>query len=346
MAKKKMLSDSEISAFCEQLAFMIKAGISLQEGLMLLSADNKSARGTEISERLLESVERGASLADALRETGEFPHYMTSMIEIGETSGRLEAVLESLRIYYERNEAVTKSIRSAVTYPLVMIVMMLVVVLIIIVEVLPVFQGVFEQLGSELSPFVQGIMGFGQAVSQYSVLIVIVVAVIIAGFIVLRNTQKGNRLLRSISERLFRKVNMSLASGRFASAMALMMGSGMDVDQSLDMTVQLIDNKKTQAKIEQIKADMLAGKGFSEAIVDSGLFSGLYGKMITVGFKTGTLDEVMERIARHYEEETNRRIGATVAAIEPTLVAVLSLVVGLILLAVMLPLMGVMTAIG
>ncbi len=346
MAKKRMLSDGELSAFCEQLAFMIKAGISLQEGLMLLCEDTKNARGTDISGRLLESVENGSSLADALETSGEFPHYMINMVEIGETSGRLEAVLDSLRIYYERNESISKSIRSAVTYPLVMIVMMLVVVLIIIIEVLPVFQGVFEQLGSELSPFVQGILSFGQAVSQYSVAIIAVLAAIVVVFIILRNTEKGRRALASISEGMFRKVNDSLISGRFASAMALMMGSGMDVDQSLDMTEQLIDNNKTKQKIENIKSDMLGGKGFAEAMVDSGLFSGLYGKMITVGFKTGALDEVMDRIAKHYEEETNRRINASVAAIEPTLVAILSLVVGLILLAVMLPLMGVMSAIG
>jgi type IV pilus assembly protein PilC len=344
--KKKVLSDSEISAFCEQLAFMIKAGITLQEGLMLLSADVKNAKGQDITDRLLGFVEEGSSLAEALRRSGEFPSYMISMIEIGETSGRLEDVLESLRVYYERNEAISKSIKSAVTYPLVMIVMMLVVVLIIIVQVLPVFQGVFEQLGSELSGFVQGILGFGEWVSANVMPILVVVVAIVAVFLTLRNTKRGNAVLSGISSKLFRGVNSSLASGRFASAMALMLGSGMDVDQALDMTKQLLEDKRTQQKVDQIKEDMENGKGFADAIVDSGMFTGLYGKMITVGFKTGTLDEVMDRIAHHYEEETNRRISASVAAIEPTLVAILSVVVGAILLAVMLPLMGIMSAIG
>lgn len=346
MAKKRMLSDGEIAAFCEQLGFMIKAGITMQEGLMLLGEDNKSARGAGITEGLLETVEEGNSLAYALKESGVFPHYMVSMVDIGETSGRLDSVLDSLHVYYERNEAVTKSIRSAVAYPLVMIAMMLVVVLIIIVEVLPVFQGVFEQLGSELSPFVQGIMSFGEGVNRNIAVIVIVIAAIVITFLVMRQTKRGRKFLSNMSEFFFKRVNQSLMSARFASAMALMLGSGMDVDQSLEMTLELIDHRATKDKIEQMQEEMRAGTSFSDAIVDTGLFSGLYGKMITVGVTTGTLDEVMDRIARYYEEETNRRINSTVAAIEPTLVAILSLVVGLILLAVMLPLMGVMSAIG
>lgn len=346
MAKKKKLSDAEISAFCEQLGFMIKAGISLQEGLMLLSADTKDDHGKELTDQLLDTVEMGGTLAYALKESGEFPSYMINMVEIGETSGRLDQVLESLRTYYERNEAISRNIRSAVTYPLVMIAMMVAVILIIIVEVMPVFQGVFQQLGSEVPPFVQGVMNFGENVSQYSAVIIIVVAAIIVLFFVLRGTSKGRDFMSGISEKLFKKTSSTIASGRFASAMALMLGSGMDVDSALDMTMEVVESNSIKAKIAEIKKHTDEGEGFAESIVKTGMFSSLYGKMIMVGFKTGSLDSVMERIAHHYEEDTNRRINSLVAAIEPTLVAVMSLVVGMILLSVMLPLMGIMSAIG
>ncbi len=344
--KKKMLTDSEIAAFCEQLGFMIKAGISLEESLLLLNEDTKNTRGSEITVRLLRSVEVGQTFAQSLRETGEFPKYMVDMVEIGETSGRLEEVLNSLRAYYERSEAISKNIRSAVTYPLVMIVMMLVVVFIIIVQVLPVFQGVYEQLGSQLSGFVQGILNFGKALSDNWFIIVLVAAIIVLVFLILRNTEGGNRTLSSWGAKLFKKTAASMASGRFASAMALMLGSGMDVDAAMDMTLELIDDKQTHRKVWEVKNMMGSGIGFADAIVRSGVFSGIYGKMISIGFKTGSLDEVMHRIAAHYEEETARSINSMIAAIEPTLVAILSLVVGLILMSVMLPLMGIMSAIG
>jgi len=347
MAKnKKGLSDIEISAFCEQLGFMVKAGISLQEGLILLEADTKDAKGAAITRQLLDSVEQGSSLAYALKETGEFPKYMISMVEIGEASGRLEQVLESLRVYYERNESISRNIKSAVTYPLIMIAMMVAVVLIIIVEVLPVFQGVFQQLGSEVPPFVQNIMSFGDAVSRYSVVIGIVIAAIVVLVIVLRNTGRGKNMMAGLSGKLFKKTSSTMEAGRFASAMALMLGSGMDVDSALDMTKEVIDNKNIKQKIDEIKKHTDEGEGFAESIVKTGMFSGLYGKMIMVGFRTGTLDIVMERIAKQYEDDTNRRVNSIVSAVEPTLVAILSLIVGMILLSVMLPLMGIMSAIG
>ncbi len=346
MAKRKGLSDTEISAFCEQLGFMIKAGISLQEGLMLLGEDTQTEEGKELTGQLLESVEAGGTLAYALRESGEFPSYMVNMVEIGETSGRLDQVLESLRIYYERNEAISRSVRSAVTYPLVMIAMMVAVVLIIIVEVMPVFQGVFQQLGSEVPPFVQSVINFGAAASRYSAVIIVIVAAIVIAIIVMRNTKKGRDVMTGLTEKIFRKTSASIASGRFASAMALMLGSGMDVDSALDMTMQVVESKRIKEKILEIKKHTDEGAGFAESIVKTGLFSGLYGKMIVVGFKTGTLDNVMERIASHYEDEANRRINSIVSAVEPTLVAIMSLIVGVILLSVMLPLMGVMSAIG
>ncbi|MDL2237762.1 type II secretion system F family protein [Christensenellaceae bacterium OttesenSCG-928-K19] len=345
MSKKK-LSNMEIAAFCEQLAFMVRAGISLQEALMIIREDAKNSKGSDITVGLLECVEEGQTLGAALTQSEVFPDYMVHMVEIGEASGKLEEVLESLYLYYERNESISRSIRSAITYPLVMIAMMIAVILVIIVQVLPVFEGVFQQLGSEVPAIVQGIMEFGNAVSQYSVVIVAVIAVLIVIVLITYRSRRGRNAFSNLFEKIFRKLATTISSGRFASAMALMLGSGMDVDQALDMSFQLTENAAARKKIERTKELMAEGKAFADAIVETELFTGVYGRMITVGFRTGTLDSVMQRIAQHYEEDIERKIGALVSALEPTLVAILSLIVGLILLAVMLPLMGVMSAIG
>lgn len=342
----KKLSSGEVAAFCEQMAYMVGAGISMQEGLMIVEGDLKNETGARIMQELLDAVEQGQTLGMALKKSERFPDYMVHMVDIGEASGRLEQVLKSLCAYYERQESISRSIKSAVTFPLIMIGMMIAVILVVIIEVLPVFQNVFQQLGGELSGFVQGLMQFGSAVSNYAVVIIVVIAAIIAVILILRATKGGKQCLSSIYERMFRKTATAIAAGRFASAMALMLSSGMDVDAALEMTQELNENPGTQKKIVRMQELMADGMGFSDAIVETEMFSGLYGKMITVGFKTGTLDSVMQRIAERYEEEADRRLGAIVSALEPTLVAILSLIVGLILISVMLPLMGVMSAIG
>ena len=101
MKNQRILSNSEVSAFCGQLSLIVKAGISLQEGLLIMAEDDKGGRGGEIIEKLTEVMEAGGSFAMALKESGEFPGYMVAMVEIGETAGKLDEVLESLRAYYE-----------------------------------------------------------------------------------------------------------------------------------------------------------------------------------------------------------------------------------------------------
>ena len=342
MNRRKILSNSEISAFCGQLSLIVKAGISLQEGLLIMAEDDKNGRGGEIIEKLTDVMEAGGSFAAALKESGEFPGYMVTMVEIGEASG----VLESLRAYYERNDAVSRSIRSSVIYPLVMIVMMVAVILVIIIQVLPVFQQVFEQLGGEMSQFAQGLMSFGRGVSQYAAWIAAGLAIVAAGVVFLRMTKRGKAFFAALGAKLFRRLSRAVDSGRFASGMALMLSSGLDLDESVEMTEKLMEHPGTKKKIQRMKERMDSGVSFAEAAVETGLFSALHSKMLKIGQQTGSMDTVMHQIAEQYEEEVDRRLSALISALEPTLVAVLSLIVGMILLSVMLPLMGIMSAIG
>lgn len=342
------LSASELSAFCAQLALIIKAGIPAQEGISIIMEDAHDERTRTLLKSILDVLEEGRSLRDALDAAGRFPKYMIDMIDIGETSGRLDEVLESLSSYYERSQAISKSIKSAVTYPLVMIVMMAAIIGILIFSVLPIFNQVFQQLGTEMSSFAQGIMDFGSVLSRYSAVIIgIILVLVLVGFI-MRSTKKGAQILKVWYGSFFatRRIAAKVAAGRFASAMALMLSSGLDVDQSLDMASALADDPKTKEKIVAMKKRMTEGSSFADALTAVQMFSGVYTRMVTVGFKTGAIDSVMRKIASRYEDEIDETIGKILGILEPTLVAILSIIVGMILLSVMLPLMGIMSSIG
>ena len=128
--------------------------------------------------------------------------------------------------------------------------------------------------------------------------------------------------------------------------MFLTLSSGLDIDQSLTMTSKMVDNTELQEKIKKCQAALEEGESFSHAVTRSELFSGVYARMIAVGFKTGNVDEVMRKVADQYEEEVDNRIEKLIAVLEPSLVVALSIIVGVILLSVMLPLMGIMSSIG
>ncbi|MBR5115945.1 MAG: type II secretion system F family protein, partial [Lachnospiraceae bacterium] len=137
-----------------------------------------------------------------------------------------------------------------------------------------------------------------------------------------------------------------IAAGRFASGMALALSSGMDTFNGLDMTLKLVENRDIEEKIVKCRSLIVSGESFPDALSQSDIFSKLYSRMVTVGFRSGSMDIVMKQIAERYERDTDRRIYSIIAVLEPTLVIILSLIVGMILLSVILPLMGIMSSIG
>ncbi len=348
MKNQKLLSNAEIASFCNQTAMLLSAGITPSESMNILLHDTKAEGGREILETILSVCVKGVPLHHGLRATGVFPEYVVRMIAIGEESGNLDIVMQSLADYYEREEAVLSNVRDAVTYPFIMLCMMLMVIFVLISKVLPIFKQVFIQLGSEMDGIGGYLMNLGSSLNRYSIFLVVFLIVLAFLYIFFTRTNFGRGLFNKIMIKLpfTRGFYDKVASGRFASGMALTLGSGNDTNTSLHMVSEMVGNKTMEEKIHYCQTAIEGGASLTDALVGSGIFSNLYSRMISVGFRTGTVDIVMQKIAENYEQETNRKLNSLISIVEPTLVIILSLVVGFILLSVILPLMGIMSSIG
>jgi type IV pilus assembly protein PilC len=341
----QLLSAEELSAFSAQLALTVKTGIPLSESVMILRDDSETAAAKALLGKILDSLELGNPLATALKDAGGFPLYMTQMIEIGEASGRLDQVLDSLSKYYARENNIAKSVQSAVTYPAIMLFILIAIILILVIKVLPIFNQVFNSLGGEMSPLAAGAMSLGNIISKYSVVIVIIIAVIAAVLIIMRLTSGGRKAMSRMSQNMFKKLSGKMASGKFASGMALMLASGVDVDRAVELTLPLMDNPDMRTRVGKLKELIETGESFAESVVRTQVFTGMEARMLVLGFKSGNLDNVMDRIAGDYEAQVDERLDNLISVIEPTMVAVLCVIVGLILLSAMLPLLAVMSSI-
>jgi type IV pilus assembly protein PilC len=335
----------ELSAFSAQMALTVKTGIPLSEAVIILQEDAETTAAKKLFGGILEGLEAGEPLAASLRRVGVFPDYMTQMVEIGEASGRLDQVLDSLSKYYAREDNIAKSIRSAVTYPAIMLAILVAIILILIIKVLPIFNEVFTSLGGDLSPFAKGAMNVGNAISTYSVGIIIVIAVIAVILIVMRATQSGRAVQKRMAQGMFKKLSLDMATGKFASGIALMLASGLDVDRAIGLTLPLMDNGVMRERVSKLKELVEQGKSFSESAVETRVFTGMEARLLLLGFKSGNIDSVMDKIAQDYEDKTDERLDTLISIIEPTMVAVLCVIVGLILLSAMLPLLAVMSSI-
>lgn len=343
--QQKKLMNPEIASFCREMAMILKSGISSLEGVALLREDAQTQPEKELLEQISRSLEESGRLDTALDETGLFPEYLVRMVQIGEETGTLDEVMELLAAHYDREEAIEHSIRSAVSYPLLMIGMMLVIIIILITKVMPVFDQVFRQLGQEMTGFSRGILLAGKALSRYSAVFVVLLAVLICAGIYLTRTGSGRNKLYAIGSKFAftRELNDKMSACRFAGGMALTLKSGLTPETGIEFSEKLIEDECFRKKLEACKKDMESGTDIAEALVKANIFTGVYARMTSIAGKAGRMDEVMNKIADQCEEEVDEKLSSMIAVLEPTLVIILSVIVGTILLSVMLPLLGIMS---
>lgn len=344
----RQLDGPYLSSFCMEMALCLKAGISLNEGLFMLAADETDKELKEMLDGLYKSMDGGASLEESMKKAECFPKYVIDMVEIGTKTGRLESVLRALSAYYTRQEQITRSIKNAVVYPFVLMFMLLLVVGVLVTKVLPIFNDVFNELGAQMSPVAVSIMNFGTGITKYAAVILAVVVVLIIIAVVISAVPSLSLKFVTFWNKITsnRKISKKIASARFASGMAMTLASGLDTDESLDMVERITENPAMIARTKKCRELMKSGELFVDAVAKADIFPSLYCRMLSIGFKTGTADTVMEEIASRSEDDVNEDIESVINKVEPTLVIIMSLIVGLILLSVMLPLMSIMTTIG
>ena len=336
--KKTLLTNSELANFTSQMALILQAGISPYEGISIMVEDSDNDKTKQFLSSIEELLNQGETLYTSLQQTNAFPAYALHMIQIGELSGRLEEVMRSLSIHYQRQYENNESIKSAVSYPLIMIVMMFVVT-----KVLPIFNQVFEQLGTSISGFSKTVLDIGKSFSTYSYIYIGILLILLLCFVYFTKSEQGKMKFYDFLTKLRFTKNLTwkLALSKFTSGMSIALSSGLDVSQSMEMAKELIDHKQLKAKITEAEK-MLEDHDLATSLIQTNIVSGMYARLLKIGNKTGHTDQIMKEIADRYDQETNEGITRFISIIEPTLVAVLSILVGIILLSVMLPLIGIM----
>ncbi len=341
---KNKLTARELSSFCGQMGMLLHSGISTAEGLHILCDESKTDADRQILTPLIRSVEENGSLSRALDESGIFPTSMTAYVRTGEETGCLDEIMESLSSHYEQEEEISGQIRSAVTYPLLMLGMMAVVILVLLIKVLPVFQQVFNQMGLEMNGVSRGLLNAGNVISRYSSVFLILAAALIGCILFFSLTEKGHSLLRKMAIHLpfFREIPVAMDYSRLAQGLSLGLRSGLSRKPAWSLQGSDLTAGDTR-KPPKASSILDSGESFSKALTESGLFGGMEGRLITISFYSGSSDETFRRLSRQYTERSIDLISQAVSIVEPTIVILLSLLVGLVLLSVMMPLLGILS---
>lgn len=349
MSGKARVPERYLPVFCQELHQLYRSGIPPADGLDLLREDETDPEVLSWLDALCEHTKNGLPLAEALRETGAFPAYMTDMISLAEATGRLEDVLLSLQRYYERRIRLRSDIRNAVTVPVVLLVVMLAVVVLLITQVLPVFDRVFAQLGVRMGGVAAGMMAAGTALARCgTVLAVVLGALAVCAIVVAAVPSLRERFLAWFRRRFSgRGILGQMAVSRFASAMAMATASGMGMEESIELAARLGGGAKEIDEKTAKCAELLQnGETPADALSQCGLFSARDCRLLKLAERTGSLPDTLEALAARQEEESLRRVDRLVGTIEPAIVLITSVLAGVILLSVMLPMMGLLSGIG
>ena len=338
MASTKKLKPEYISRLFSELYDTLSSGMSINDGIYMLIEEGDKDPVLEI---LLKETSKGGTFSNAVKRTNAFPAYVEEMIAIGEHTGRLDSVMRELSIYYARQDEITQNIKNAVTFPLILLAILVVIVVLLLTQVMPVFNDVFKQIGITMSASAITLMNLGNLMREYAVYIIIGVVVIIGLILLLyKLPATHNKVLAVVQGK---KLKKQMSASKFASAMSMTMSSGMDIDESLEMSKKLCDEDSIK-KINSCQKLMRDGVGFDKAIQKSAILDSINSSKLSISFHTGKTDETMRKIADDYAEKVNTSVDEKISRVEPALVIIMSLLVGFVLFSVMVPLLSVITA--
>jgi len=343
------VKSKDLAIFTRQFSVMIDAGLPLVQCLEILGNQQADKGFQKIISMVRADVEQGATLQTALsKHPKAFSDLYVNMVGAGETGGILDVILQRLSGYIEKSVKLTAKVKSAMMYPVTVIIIAIVVVAIIMIKVVPVFSSLYEGMGSKL-PFPTRIcMGLSNVLVNYSLVVVIFIAIIVVGFRFYNKTTSGRLQIDStllkmpVIGDLLRKV----AVARFCRTLGTLISSGVPILEGMDITARTSGNMVIQNAILKAKDAVEQGRNISTPLAETKVFPPMVVQMVGVGEATGALDAMLAKVADFYEDEVDNAVSALTSLMEPLIIAVLGGIIGFIVVAMYMPIFGLANVMG
>lgn len=329
----------DLAVFSRQFATMIDAGLSLLRALAVLSEQTDRPELARILTQVRADVEEGGSLSSALAEHDVFPRLYVAMVRAGETAGTLDTILMRIATALETEAALRRRIRTALTYPAVILVLALLLTVVMLIFIVPTFVGLFTSLGGELPLPTRIVLALSTLVRRLWPLLLL--GPIVAWQVWIRARRRPDIALAldrlTLRAPVFGTLFQRVALARFARTFGVLLGAGVPILGALDVAGDTIGNRVLANALNDVKSAVREGDSIAEPLAAHPVFPPMIVQMIAVGEETGTTDEMLSRIADFYDSEVEALTDSLTATIEPLMIAVLGGLVGSIIVALYLP---------
>jgi type IV pilus assembly protein PilC len=341
---KQKVKRAEIMHFSRQIGAFVRAGIPIVDAIETVREGTDNERFRAILKDVAEQIQSGIPFSEALaRHRDVFPTYYIGILRSAEITGQLDVVLDQLSLYLERDLESRQKVKSALTYPAIILVMAIITVVILVGFVLPRFTAFFEEFDAKLPLPTQLLLDFSDFIQTWWYAILGGGALIIGGSIMFLRTETGKRT----KDRFFLKMPLIgdvvryAVIERFCRIISAMMKAGVPLPEAMQAAIEGANNKIYEDGLVSIREQMLEGEGIAQPIIASGLFPAAATQMLKVGEETGTLDAQLDSAAAYYARELDYKLKRLTSLAEPAIIVFMGVVVGFVAVALVSAMYGV-----
>jgi len=346
---KPKVTQKDLVIFTRQLSTMIDAGLPLIQGLDILAKQQVNKTFRDVLTDIKTNVETGSTFADSLaRHDKIFDSLFSKMVAAGELGGIMDVILNRLAMYMEKVMKLKKKVKSALTYPLVVLCIAVLVVAIILIFVIPVFQKMFADFGQALPVPTQIVINLSDFFKKNIIFMIAGLIAFVFAFRRFYSTAKGRKLVDSLVLRLpvFGPLVRKVAVAKFTRTLGTLISSGVPILDSLNIVAGTAGNKIIEEAILKVRVNISEGRPIAEPLMETGVFPNMVVQMITVGETTGALDAMLGKIADFYDDEVDASVDALTSMIEPFMMVFLGGTIGGLVIAMYLPIFKMASAVG
>lgn len=340
------VSMGELTTFCRQFSIMLNTHIPILDCLDILKNQPYSSYFRNILAVVYEDVQSGMLMSEALDKHAKvFPNFFRSMIKVGELSGKLDIVLTSLADYYETDSELRRKVKSALSYPMMLAGMTLGIVVLMLTLVVPTFRETLTELGVEVTGLTAAVYAVSDFVLEWWQLILAGAVIISLLIFAISRTEFGGYAIDVLKLKLpiIKSIQINIITARFARGFALLLSSGMDLNEAMYATEIVIGNKYLTKRFHEATEAVRGGMSLTNAFESYKLFPPMMIQMITIGEKTNALDDVLMRSCNFFDTQVETSMNSLTNKIQPIMLLIMGAIIGTLFLAVYSPMISIMT---
>jgi type IV pilus assembly protein PilC len=342
LAFLKSVKPTELAVFARQLATMIASGLSILRALYVLEEQTESKFLKETIIAVRKDVEAGLPLSDAMaRHPKVFNPLFVAMTEAGETGGVLESTLDRVANQLEQDASLRRQVKSAMVYPVLVIIFATIVMLALVAFLVPVFENVFKEFGGHLPPTTQICVDMSKIVTGYWWALFLGTAVVVTAFLKWKSSKWGRPQWDRFRLRIPMKIGtivQQVAIARWSRTLASLVSAGVPLLQALEITGRTGGNVVVEHAMDGVIASVKRGGTIAAPLAQAPIFPGMVTHMVGVGEETGALDSMLDKVADFYEDQVAASVKALTSIMEPIMIMVIGAMVGFIVISMYLPL--------